>query len=184
MGPQALIGMPVVCFLLWKSPGRTMEATVTGLNSPTSAMPVKAPASSESRESRRSSTLRSTRLRCLPGRRRNRRRRTAGREGAGEPGRTVGCCEHRVGLQIGCGRKFERCEQAHSATQSAAQSARGGATFVPGTPEALFQTHIAPGTFKPNYDVARDGRFLIDTELDDTSTEPIHLLLNWRPPAK
>jgi serine/threonine protein kinase len=34
------------------------------------------------------------------------------------------------------------------------------------------------------YDVARDGRFLIDTELDDASTEPIHRLLNWKPPAK
>ena len=37
---------------------------------------------------------------------------------------------------------------------------------------------------RPQYDVARDGRFLINTELQDTSTEPIHLLLNWKPPAK
>jgi serine/threonine protein kinase len=59
-----------------------------------------------------------------------------------------------------------------------------GATFAPSTPEALFQTHIALGTNKPQYDVARDGRFLIDTELADASTEPIHLLLNWKPPAK
>lgn len=59
-----------------------------------------------------------------------------------------------------------------------------GATFVPGTPEALFQTHIASGNFRQNYDVTRDGRFLIDTQLDDTSTEPIHLLLNWHPPGK
>ena len=34
------------------------------------------------------------------------------------------------------------------------------------------------------YDVARDGRFLIVTELDSASSEPIHLLLNWHPPAK
>jgi hypothetical protein len=66
----------------------------------------------------------------------------------------------------------------------AVAAAASGATFVPGTPEALFQTHIAPGVSRPNYDVARDGRFLIDTELDDTSTEPIHLLLNWKPPTK
>jgi serine/threonine protein kinase len=59
-----------------------------------------------------------------------------------------------------------------------------GATFVPGTPAALFQTHIAQRPNRPQYDVARDGRFLIDTELDDASTEPIHLLLNWHPPAK
>jgi len=62
-----------------------------------------------------------------------------------------------------------------------AASAQGG-KFVPGTPEALFQTHIAPVSIRPNYDVARDGRFLINTELDDTSAEPIHLLLNWHPP--
>ena len=59
-----------------------------------------------------------------------------------------------------------------------------GATLVPGTPAALFQTDIAPGTIRANYDVARDGRFLIITALDDASVEPIHLLLNWRPPAK
>ena len=66
----------------------------------------------------------------------------------------------------------------------AVQRTAQGWTFVPGTPAALFQTHIAPGTNKPNYDVARDGRFLINTALDDTSAEPIHLLLNWHPPAR
>jgi Tol biopolymer transport system component len=60
-----------------------------------------------------------------------------------------------------------------------------GAVLAPETPEALFQTHAATsGFYKQPYDVARDGRFLIDTQLDDTSTEPIHLLLNWKPPAK
>jgi hypothetical protein len=59
-----------------------------------------------------------------------------------------------------------------------------GATFVPGTPVALFQTHIVLLADWPQYDVARDGRFLIDTELQDASTEPIHLLLNWKPPSK
>jgi Tol biopolymer transport system component len=56
------------------------------------------------------------------------------------------------------------------------------ATFAPGTPAALFQTHMAQGLNKPQYDVARDGRFLINTELESNSTEPIHLLLNWKPP--
>ena len=59
-----------------------------------------------------------------------------------------------------------------------------GTTFTPGTPEALFPTHITPGVFKQQYDVAHDGRFLINTELDTASTEPIHLLLNWKPPGK
>ena len=66
----------------------------------------------------------------------------------------------------------------------AVQRTAQGETPVPGTPTALFQTHIAPGANRANYDVARDGRFLINTALDDTSVEPIHLLLNWRPPTK
>jgi hypothetical protein len=45
----------------------------------------------------------------------------------------------------------------------------------------LFPTHITPAINKQQYDVARDGRFLINTELQETSNEPIHLLLNWRP---
>ena len=44
-----------------------------------------------------------------------------------------------------------------------------GATLTPGTPEALFQTHITQGTNRQQYDVARDGRFLINTELERTS---------------
>ena len=64
----------------------------------------------------------------------------------------------------------------------AAAAAAQGSTFAPGTPQPLFQAHSAPGPFKQQYDVARDGRFLINTELQDTVTEPIHLLLNWHPP--
>ena len=59
-----------------------------------------------------------------------------------------------------------------------------GGTFTPGTPEALFPTHITPGTFKQQYDIARDGRFLINTEVETAVIEPIHLLLNWKPPGK
>jgi serine/threonine protein kinase len=60
-----------------------------------------------------------------------------------------------------------------------------GLTFAPGTPEVLFQaTHMVQGIFKQQYDVGRDGRFLINTELESSSNEPIHLLLNWHPPAK
>ena len=66
---------------------------------------------------------------------------------------------------------------------AAAASAQGG-TFVPGTPEVLFQVHHVPSFNRAQYDVTRDGRFLINTDLQDTSIEPIHLLLNWRPPAK
>lgn len=65
-------------------------------------------------------------------------------------------------------------------TQSTAQAA----TITPGTPAALFRAHMVEGSQKPQYDVARDGRFLINTELESASTEPIHLLLNWKPPKK
>jgi hypothetical protein len=34
-----------------------------------------------------------------------------------------------------------------------------------------------------NYDVARDGRFLINTYVDD-AVSPITILLNWKPPAE
>ena len=30
--------------------------------------------------------------------------------------------------------------------------------------------------------IERDGRFLIVTELESTANEPIHVLLNWKPP--
>jgi hypothetical protein len=49
---------------------------------------------------------------------------------------------------------------------------------------ALFQTRIYGGGVNlnsgPNYDVARDGRFLINTILDDAAS-PITLIQNWKP---
>jgi hypothetical protein len=66
----------------------------------------------------------------------------------------------------------------------AAKVSAQGTGFTAATPESLFPTHINQATNRPQYDVARDGRFLILTDLPDTSAEPIHLLLNWRPMAK
>jgi serine/threonine protein kinase/Tol biopolymer transport system component len=60
-----------------------------------------------------------------------------------------------------------------------------GETLEPGAPVPLFQTRIlgggadAPGL---QYDVSRDGRFLINTILDEAA--PITLIQNWSPPAK
>jgi Tol biopolymer transport system component len=63
-----------------------------------------------------------------------------------------------------------------------------GANFEPGEPVALFQTHINGGGADNGqgrqYDVSRDGRFLINTVVDDAVSSPITLLQNWRPPAK
>jgi eukaryotic-like serine/threonine-protein kinase len=59
-----------------------------------------------------------------------------------------------------------------------------GTTLEPGAPVALFPTRIFGGGTDnqqaPQYDVTRDGRFLINTVLDDASS-PITLLQNWSP---
>ena len=68
----------------------------------------------------------------------------------------------------------------------AAPIAATGTTLEPGTPVALFPTRIFGGGVDNaqgrQYDVSRDGRFLINTVLDDASS-PITLLLNWKPPT-
>jgi hypothetical protein len=63
-----------------------------------------------------------------------------------------------------------------------------GGTIEPGTPVALFSTHIFGGGSYTGqgreYDVSSDGRFLINTVADDAPSSPITLLQNWRPPEK
>ena len=69
----------------------------------------------------------------------------------------------------------------------AAPVAVTGATFEPGVPVMLFPTRILGGGEDVQqgrqYDVAPDGRFLINTELD-SATSPITLLMNWNPEGK
>jgi hypothetical protein len=69
----------------------------------------------------------------------------------------------------------------------AAPIATTGATLTPGVPVNLFPTRMVGGgvdnTLGPQYDVTRDGRFLINTVLDDVSA-PITLVQNWHPEAK
>jgi hypothetical protein len=59
-----------------------------------------------------------------------------------------------------------------------------GPTIELGRPMALFRTRILGGgtdvSLGMNYAVARDGRFLINTVLDDAAV-PITLLQHWRP---
>jgi Tol biopolymer transport system component len=62
-----------------------------------------------------------------------------------------------------------------------------GSTVVPGTPAALFQTNavgggVDAGDVGRQYDVAPDGRFLINRVLD-TAISPITLIQNWNPDA-
>ena len=62
-----------------------------------------------------------------------------------------------------------------------------GATLVPGAPLMLFRTRIAFGGIDAatnrQYDVASDGRFLINTQLESVAA-PITLIQNWDPEAK
>jgi hypothetical protein len=62
-----------------------------------------------------------------------------------------------------------------------------GTTLQPGTPKVLFRTRIWGGGVDAQhgrqYDVAPDGRFLINTILD-SAPAPITLLQNWNPAAK
>jgi Tol biopolymer transport system component len=59
-------------------------------------------------------------------------------------------------------------------------------TLAPGTPVVLFPTRIFGGGVDGQgrqYDIAPDGRFLINTVLDEAAA-PITLLMNWHPGAK
>ena len=58
-------------------------------------------------------------------------------------------------------------------------------TPVPGKPEELFQTKLATGAYvlssgisaRAQYDVARDGRFLMNNSVEEAP--PIQIVLNW-----
>jgi eukaryotic-like serine/threonine-protein kinase len=62
-----------------------------------------------------------------------------------------------------------------------------GSTVVPGTPVALFEANVLGGGNDSGqgrqYDVAPDGRFIINRVLDAASS-PITLIQNWNPQAK
>jgi Tol biopolymer transport system component/tRNA A-37 threonylcarbamoyl transferase component Bud32 len=61
-----------------------------------------------------------------------------------------------------------------------------GASIEPGKPEVLFQTMvygIGDPNSGPQWDLSRDGRFLINTVLDE-GIAPITLIQNWNPEVK
>jgi Tol biopolymer transport system component len=59
-----------------------------------------------------------------------------------------------------------------------------GSALEPGTPIPLFQTRLPNDSWRAQYDVTRDGRFLVNTVLDNAATAPITLIQNWRPEVK
>jgi hypothetical protein len=59
--------------------------------------------------------------------------------------------------------------------------------FEAGSPVALFQTRVASSAsanLVPEYAVSRDGRFLINTRVDDSGITRILLILNWKSSPK
>ena len=96
-----------------------------------------------------------------------------------------GRCRQRADFFRGGGPTARNCTTIGPAGQMmAAPVTATGTTLEPGTPVALFDTRIyssgADNGQGRQYDVTRDGRFLINTVLDETAA-PITLLLNWKP---
>jgi Tol biopolymer transport system component len=66
--------------------------------------------------------------------------------------------------------------------------AADGQSVTPGAPVSLFTTRLASGTGvtigsytgRPQYAVARDGRFLLVVAVDAATTPPISIVLNWQ----
>ena len=58
-----------------------------------------------------------------------------------------------------------------------------GSTFEAGTPVPLFSVRMVGfgGPGLPQYAVSHDGRFLINQPVEESSTSPITLILNWNP---
>ena len=63
--------------------------------------------------------------------------------------------------------------------------ATNGTTVSLGQPVRLFSTHVFGGggvAVSPRqFDVSRDGRFLINTVSEETASMPITMLMNWKP---
>jgi hypothetical protein len=71
----------------------------------------------------------------------------------------------------------------------AAPIAAAGTALQPGLPTALFQPRIVGGGtpvigVRQQYDVAPDGRFLINVSVDESTAAPITVITNWQPEGK
>jgi hypothetical protein len=71
----------------------------------------------------------------------------------------------------------------------AAPIASSGTALQPGLPTALFQARIVGGGtvmggMRQQYDVAPDGRFLINVSVEEGTAAPITVITNWNPEAK
>jgi Tol biopolymer transport system component len=71
-------------------------------------------------------------------------------------------------------------------TLMAAPLTTNGTSIEPGRPAPLFRPRILFGGSNPvgvqwQYDVAPDGRFLVNVETNDAGPEPLRLIVNWNP---
>ena len=66
----------------------------------------------------------------------------------------------------------------------AAPITASGSTFGIGRTAPLFPTRMVGGSFKAQYAVSHDGRFLINQPAEETTAAPVTLILNWKSPAK
>jgi len=63
--------------------------------------------------------------------------------------------------------------------------AASGSTFEAGRPVALLPTSPdAVGFPKAQYAVSRDGRFLMNQTIEESTAVPITLIQNWQPEVK
>jgi hypothetical protein len=67
--------------------------------------------------------------------------------------------------------------------------AADGQTLNAGEPVPLFRTRLAEGAgvtgYRPQYAVARDGRFLMNVSVDEAAPAlPITVVINWAAGAK
>ena len=64
-----------------------------------------------------------------------------------------------------------------------AMATAGGSTLDIGVPVPLFRTRLATGggvtPGRPEYVVAPDGRFLMNTIVENTAASPITVIVNW-----
>jgi serine/threonine protein kinase len=69
-------------------------------------------------------------------------------------------------------------------TMMAASINSTGTNFAAAAPVALFSTSLAPvgAANKQQYAVSHDGRFLLNEQKDQSTNNPITLILNWKPP--
>jgi hypothetical protein len=75
---------------------------------------------------------------------------------------------------IGADRKLMAVDVKSRASKDT--SGKDVATFEAGVPKPLFETRLSPGAW---YDVSKEGRFLMPTQLEQAAIDPMTVVVNW-----